>query len=634
MNALLNIKKKLKELSEKKSFSEDYIVPNLWLDIDNKHPTKHTKVNPYRFFLDKIDWILSNRVDKKNIDKPFVYNMLLRYTTAFNHDESSKDTQFTVDGFRKTGTFLKAIAILSYIKSLGANTVYLLPITSIGKDGKKGKLGSPYAIKNPYQLDENLSEPILETSIEEQFLAYVEAAHLLGMDVILEFVFRTASIDSDLALQHPHWFYWIKKDIEDRQTGEKDLKKYGAPDFTETELEKIKLKIESNDLKNLIAPNKLYRSFFTDAPEKAILKDDRIYGLRNGQPFSRVPSAFADWPPNDTQPPWSDVTYLKLYDNKDFNYIAYNTVRMYDEALAKEKYIVRDLWDSICGIIPYFQKEFGIDGVLLDMGHSLPSALRMKICNEARLINNQFKFWEENFSLSKQSVDDGYDAVVGYMPFDAHIPQKLNSLISRLATEGSPLPFFATPETHNTPRAFSRGYGIEFSKMIWTICCFLPEIPFIHSGFELGESIPVNTGLGFTYDEQSKFPASILPLFSECYLDWNNENQWTEYLRRIVDIRKQFSDIVENNEPETIIPLITSDDNCIAFLRVNEDKSRFIMLCGSMLANETITTEIEFEKEMGKFFDFVCGKVYEVDNNIIKIHLKPFQTVCGEIVFG
>ena len=66
----------------------------------------------------------------------------------------------------------------------------------------------------------------------------------------------------------------------------------------------------------------------------------------------RIPGAFADWPPDDNQPPWGDVTYLRMYTHPDFNYIGYNTIRMYDTRLTQAEYVNRPLWDRIVGHHP------------------------------------------------------------------------------------------------------------------------------------------------------------------------------------------------------------------------------------------------------------------------------------------
>ena len=46
------------------------------------------------------------------------------------------------------GTFNALTSKLDYIKDLGTDILYLLPIIEIGKVGRKGSLGSPYSIKD------------------------------------------------------------------------------------------------------------------------------------------------------------------------------------------------------------------------------------------------------------------------------------------------------------------------------------------------------------------------------------------------------------------------------------------------------------------------------------------------------
>ena len=209
-----------------------YFIPSLWLGTSLKEPLRRVKVNPCQFFVQKIDEILNFSLSSNEADylkgeewsrKAVVYNLFAHHTTAFDHSQKGHlESARSATGFRDTGTFLKTIALLPYIKSLGVNTLHLLPITTIGEDGRKGNLGSPYAIRNPFKLDENLSEPFLGMRVEDEFCGLVEAAHHLGMKVVVEFVFRTASKDSDWVKEHPGWFYWIKEFVEDRPQGSMD----------------------------------------------------------------------------------------------------------------------------------------------------------------------------------------------------------------------------------------------------------------------------------------------------------------------------------------------------------------------------------------------------------------------------
>jgi len=122
---------------------------------------------------------------------------------------------------------------------------------------------------------------------------------------------------------------------------------------------------------------------------------------------------------------------------------------------------------------------------------------------KARALDTEFSFWDENFSISKTSVDEGYNAVVGYLWMDEHDRDRMRDFLLKCSTRRFPLSFFAGAETHNTPSAAARPGGTQFARWSWIINCFLPGIPFLHSGFEFGETLPVNTGLDFTAEELS-----------------------------------------------------------------------------------------------------------------------------------
>ncbi len=630
MQKLKKLKAVLEELVRTGSRLRNYYIPSLWLDPYLKRYKGLINVNPQRFFLRQIDRIEKSAGINPNNIKPqlseqVVYNMFVRYTTAFDHNNDGKiELEPILKGFRETGTFLKSIAILPYIKSLGATIIYLLPITSIGIYGKKGTLGSPYAIKNPFKIDKNLSEPILGLSVEEEFSAFVEAAHILGIKVVLEFVFRTASRDSDLALERPNWFYWIYDDDELAES-------FKPPKFKEEELLLIKQKVENQDFEDLPAPDKDYQKLFSPTPRKLRLINNRIEGLLQDNRRCIIPGAFADWPPDDNQPVWSDVTYLRLYEHPDFNYIAYNTVRMYDTKLAIADNKVDDLWDKIMRIVPYYQNKFDIDGVMIDMGHALPSDLREGIVVRARENKKNFIFWEENFVLSKKSADEGYDAVVGYLPFDMHQPAKMKNLINFLAKEGSPIPFFATSENHNTPRAFSRFNDIRFNQLVWAVSCFLPAIPFIHTGFELGEKHPVNTGLDFTDEQIKQYPPENLPLFSESSLNWLDHSDLLIIMRLILSLRDKYLKGLNNETYSKIWEIKCSNEFVTGFTRATINKKLDLAVIFNLNPNETSFTNLKFEKNYSQIFDIFNKRKYKLINNSLVVSLKPFEFIICEL---
>jgi starch synthase (maltosyl-transferring) len=267
-----------KKARETKKKRYTYAVPALWSSPRGKG--KSERVQPFAYYLGIVDRIRRTRPARRGkptggewTSQAVVYNMFVRTTTAFDHDgNGTLDLPVNSQGLRETGTFLKAIAMLPYIKRLGATAVHLLPITAIGHDGNKGDLGSPYAIRNPYELDENLSEPALGLDPRTEFKAFVEAAHRLGLRVVVEFVFRTAAKDSDWVKEHPEWMYWIDEKVETRHPQELDESKYGSPIFTREELDRIHADVRERRLDDLLPPHPQYRSFFTlpPAPEGVV----------------------------------------------------------------------------------------------------------------------------------------------------------------------------------------------------------------------------------------------------------------------------------------------------------------------------------------------------------------------------
>ena len=630
MQTFQKIREKLKIINQKSS--QNLYIPAVWKDFNSKQ--KVVQVRFAEFLLQQFDTVLQLKSDFSKSKNPKIYNLFARLTTAFDHNQNEKIDNLN-DSFKESGTFLKTIAMLPYLKNLGTEILYLLPITSIGKDGKKGDLGSPYSINNPYKLDENLSEPLLEMTVEEQFKALVEAAHHIGIKVVCEFIFRTSSKDSSLAIEHPEWFYWIKNEVEDRNcdtvlTPENAFKFYGNPYFTDEELNEIRAKIGNKDFKNLPEPNVEYQKMFSEIPVTVELIDGKIIGTNSENEKVRIPGAFADWPPDDIQPAWSDVTYLKLYNNPDFNYIAYNTVRMYDADLTQSKFEATELWRHIENIIPYYQEKFGIDGVMIDMGHALPEKLLSRIISKARTnfknINpsgDDFLFWEENFMPNENSVNAGFNLVLGYLPFDQHNPPKMKEFVKNIETQNFPIACFATPETHNTPRAAVRVGGTDFSKLAFLINELLPLPTFIHSGFELGEKIPVNTGLGFENFDTKNLTADKLPLFSTAVLDWKNENNIINFISEINTVLSKHLDFTDDLSTENIVKVLDCEENsAVVFLRKTKNENEFI-LCATNFSDEkkSFTVDLDFSNES----NFLFGeKSFTVEENQITFELEKY----------
>lgn len=632
---LQNMKSQLEKLASK-TFSGKYLVPSLWIKPgeelhDGKPPQQ---VHPGEFYLAHIEAIeklqipgvdplrsLNSQIPGGNggnwISAESIFNIFVRLTAAYDHDGDGvlggnrKELTLNNSGVRESGTFLKAIAMLGYVKALGCTTIHLLPVTAIGHDGNKGELGSPYAIRNPYRIEESLADPLLAMDVEEQFTAFIEACHMLGIRVIAEFVFRTASKDSDWIAEHPEWFYWIDEKIADRKVGETDLevaaKHYGNPIFTAEELAAINDKIKCGDLNELPPPHAAYRNFFKLPPAREAVKfndEHQFRGEGTDVPTGksvrvRIPGAFADWPPDDNQPPWGDVTYLRMYVDEnqsqpEFNYIAYNTIRMYDNRLARPELANKELWQTIIDLIPYYQQKFAIDGVMVDMGHAVPVSLMQQLIARARAVDPDFAFLSENFEIKQDSVDAGYNAVVGYAWWVEYRRDGMYDLLNHIGNQGVPLPFFGAVENHNTPRAAQRDGGDLYSKYAFLVNTMLPlAVPFIHSGQELGEIIPVNTGLDFSNTDLERLKGCKLALFDLCGYKWDGSHPMLEFMRRVLQLRRQYSAVVTRYDRDSFCMVQTGQADVICFIR-RGDGQHVMILFNRDFANE-LTGDVSLE---------------------------------------
>lgn len=108
--------------------------------------------------------------------------------------------QVFVRNFSESGTFNSVKEKLDDIQALGTDIVWFMPIHPIGKQKRKGSLGSPYAIS-----DYRAVNP--EFGTIQDFRGVVEAIHARGMKCIIDVVYNHTSPDSVISALHPGWFY-------------------------------------------------------------------------------------------------------------------------------------------------------------------------------------------------------------------------------------------------------------------------------------------------------------------------------------------------------------------------------------------------------------------------------------------
>lgn len=102
--------------------------------------------------------------------------------------------------FSPSGDLAGVRAGLDRIQAAGATTVWLMPIHPIGVAGRKGTLGSPYAVRDYRGIN-----PAFGTA--DDFRALVESVHARGMQLILDWVPNHTAPDHPWVTEHPDWYF-------------------------------------------------------------------------------------------------------------------------------------------------------------------------------------------------------------------------------------------------------------------------------------------------------------------------------------------------------------------------------------------------------------------------------------------
>ena len=117
--------------------------------------------------------------------------------------------EMNVRQYTPEGTFAAAQQELPRLAELGVDIVWLMPIYPIGVDGRKGTLGSYYAVKDYCAINP-------EFGTLEDFDNFVAEAHRLGLRVIVDWVANHTSPDAVWVTgQAPDWY---ERDAEGNTT--------------------------------------------------------------------------------------------------------------------------------------------------------------------------------------------------------------------------------------------------------------------------------------------------------------------------------------------------------------------------------------------------------------------------------
>lgn len=123
--------------------------------------------------------------------------------------ENSVVYEMNVRQYTPEGTFAAAQQQLPRLAEMGVDIVWLMPIYPIGVEGRKGTLGSYYAVKDYCAVNP-------EFGTLEDFDNFVKEAHRLGLRVVIDWVANHTSPDAVWTTERaPEWY---ERDAEGNTT--------------------------------------------------------------------------------------------------------------------------------------------------------------------------------------------------------------------------------------------------------------------------------------------------------------------------------------------------------------------------------------------------------------------------------
>ncbi|MEY3620195.1 MAG: hypothetical protein RLZZ391_561, partial [Bacteroidota bacterium] len=101
--------------------------------------------------------------------------------------------------YTKEGTFKAFAKHLSRLQKMGVQTIWFMPIQPISKEGRKGSLGSYYAVASYTDVNP-------EFGTLSDFNQVVDQAHALGMKVLIDYVPNHSGADHPWLKTHPDFY--------------------------------------------------------------------------------------------------------------------------------------------------------------------------------------------------------------------------------------------------------------------------------------------------------------------------------------------------------------------------------------------------------------------------------------------
>lgn len=579
----------------------NYVIPESWnlygfFGIKLKR-TKEIMVEPYDFYLFSLRHILKTETgewkapiplvdeaatNRSWLKKANVYSLMIRTATAWDHDRDDTINSRNLYHMNDNGTFLKSILLLPMLKRMGINTILMhIPFcTTIVPSGQY------YPVKeciDHFQIiDEKLADALIpEMCGKQQCCAFIEACHLMGMRVILEYCPGYISINNAYLLQHPSWFYWIDSSQKDMYHPPKcsTLPKNTIP-YTTT----LKDFYKSEDVAHYIGMFKPAPVAKTDANISYYEKEenlsvapainDQINGLDHVDPYATIFRFYED----------VHARAPKIYKEKEISYLTQDVLRA---DLHPGKKPNNGLWNMLNDNIIWYQEVLGIDGLIIEKPHLLPNKLLRQFIKTARAHHEHFVMIAEDAEVSNSSswVQKGFDAMTGNSAYiqDNTVDFTFHTFAYQLTKH--PCPIFAACEAYDSRRISALHKGSIAANMLSVMNLFLPNsIPMMMNGVECYEVQPMQLSIfadqTFLYSLDRTDPRYGKQAYlDQYYFNYSHVNAMVlpSLLEQASHIRKEYIQAISNKASCIPVWFDSPKDFGVGFTFILEKKALMVV---------------------------------------------------------
>jgi hypothetical protein len=408
---------------------------------------------------------------------------------------------------------------LNYVQNLGVNWLWFQPIHPTGILNRQidpatslpYSVGSPYAVKNFFQINPLLSKANTRDAAMQEFTNFVGAADAAGVNVMLDEPFNHSAWDAELDASGVYYFKTNAQPID--QIGNSEARFYSRSDEYDQ---------RASSAANIAqAPDRYDFGKWTDVAD--------IY-------FGR----YAALVPNSSQPgnntseaDWFDYTVGTENGtgagNGHFDLITQNVWRYFSDSIL--------YWLDKTGCpngTPANQTSKGIDGLRADFGQGLPPQCWEYIINKVRSRKWDFVFMTESLDGGAVTYRSNrhFDILNENMIFDLQSATTAsayrNAFESRRTAYGQGL-VLLNHTSHD-----EQSYADPYQALIrHAVCGAMDGAPMIFYGEELG----ISTSFGFdTYElnfgkniPQFKKYNSMQPIFSPANRNYGLDQLWPVY---------------------------------------------------------------------------------------------------------